>query len=45
MIIYIESKSNTSNKKIIDNIKVNVKLCCETRDCLLKGDLISLEKL
>tara|TARA_A100001015_G_scaffold289754_1_gene361982 strand:+ start:31 stop:441 length:411 start_codon:yes stop_codon:yes gene_type:complete len=39
--IHRTQKSNTSNKKIIDNIKANVKLCYETRDCLLKGDLIS----
>ncbi len=39
--IHRTQKSNTSSKKIIDNIKENVKLCYETRDCLLKGDLIS----
>ncbi len=39
--IHRTQKSNTSNQKIIDNIKANVKLCYETRDCLLKGDLMS----
>ncbi len=39
--IHKAQKSNTSSQKIIDNIKANVKLCYETRDCLLKGDLIS----
>jgi len=39
--IHRSQKSNTANQKIIDNIKANVKLCYETRDCLLKGDLIS----
>ncbi len=39
--IHRTQKSNTSNQEIIDNIKANVKLCYETRDCLLKGDLMS----
>tara|TARA_A100001015_G_scaffold42427_1_gene46595 strand:- start:26489 stop:27847 length:1359 start_codon:yes stop_codon:yes gene_type:complete len=39
--IHRSQKSNTSNQKIIDNIKENVKLCYETRNSLLKGDLIS----
>ncbi|MDA8630454.1 hypothetical protein N9L42_02535 [Flavobacteriaceae bacterium] len=34
-------KSNTLKSKIINNIKSNVKLCYETRDSLLKGDLKS----
>ncbi len=39
--IHRAQKSNTFSKKIIDNINANVKLCYETRDSLLKGDLIS----
>ncbi len=39
--IHRSQKSNTSNSKIIDNIKSNVRLCYETRDALLKGDLKS----
>ena len=39
--IHRSQKSNTSNLRIIDNIKANVELCYETRDCLLKGDLKS----